>query len=121
MDKIFIAGNVPSSKNSKIWTGKYFVNSKTVSKYIKNTKDQWLVNKFKFQNMIKDKDIPYKISLKFIRNSKRRFDYINPCQTVHDLMVKYEYLEDDNCNIIIPIFEEYGYDKNNAGVYISVL
>ena len=108
MDKIFIAGNVPSSKNSKIWTGKYFVNSKTVSKYIKNTKDQWLVNRFRFQNMIKDKEIPYKISLKFVRNSKRKF-------------VKYEYLEDDNCNIIIPVFEEYGYDKENAGVYISVL
>ena len=31
--KWFIPGNTPSSKNSRQWTGKYFITSKTVTKY----------------------------------------------------------------------------------------
>jgi hypothetical protein len=71
--------------------------------------------------LLEGKDIPYKISFKFIRNSKRKFDYINPCQTVQDLMVKYEYLQDDNCNYIIPYFEPYEINKDDAGVIIKVI
>ena len=44
------------------------------------------------------------------------FDYINPAQTVQDLMVKNEWIEDDNANYIIPRFEEFTYDKENPGV-----
>ena len=35
--KWFIPGNVPSSKNSRRWTGKFFIASKTVMKYRKET------------------------------------------------------------------------------------
>jgi hypothetical protein len=38
MAKYFIPGNVPSSKNGRRWTGKYFISSKTVMKYRKDTK-----------------------------------------------------------------------------------
>ena len=89
--------------------------------YIKNTKDDWLKNKDKFEELIKDKEMPYTISFKFIRNSRRKFDYINPCQTVQDLMVKYEYIQDDNCENVIPFFEEYEYNKENSGVIIKIL
>ena len=34
---IFIPGSVPSSKNSKRWTGKMLINSKTTMKYISKT------------------------------------------------------------------------------------
>lgn len=118
---IFIPYNTPSSKNSKQWTGKYLINSKTVQTYIKNTKGYWLQYKKPFQDMLKGKEKPYKISLKFIRGSRRKFDYINPCQTIHDLMVKNNWIEDDNCNEILPIFEPYEYDKENPGVVITVL
>ena len=121
MDTIFIPGNVPSSKNGKRWTGKYLIHSKTVMNYIKHSKEHWVNNKFRFLELLEDKDIPYNISFKFIRNSKRKFDYINPCQTVQDLMVKYEYLQDDNCKYIIPSFEPYEVSKDNAGVIIKVL
>ena len=40
-NEIFIPGNVPSSKNSKQWTGKMLINSKSVRKYIKNTKEYY--------------------------------------------------------------------------------
>ena len=119
--EIFIPYNVPSSKNGKRWTGKYLIHSKTVMNYIKATKNHWIENKEKFHELIKDKEIPYKISFKFIRNSRRKFDYINPCQTVQDLMVKYNYIQDDNCEYIVPCFEKYEYDKNHSGVIIKVL
>jgi len=119
--EIFIPGNVPSSKNSKRWTGKYLINSKTVMNYIKNTKDIWLENKDCFLSMIENKEMPYTISFKFIRNSRRKFDYINPAQTVQDLMVKYDYIEDDNCDCMVPCFEQYEYNKEQPGVIIKIL
>ena len=119
--EIFIPGNVPSSKNSKRWTGKYLINSKTVMNYIKNTKDVWLENKDCFLSMIENKEMPYTISFKFIRNSRRKFDYINPAQTVQDLMVKYDYIEDDNCDCMVPCFEQYEYNKEQPGVIIKIL
>ena len=38
----FIPGNVPSSKNGRRWTGKYFIASKAVMNYRKATKDIYL-------------------------------------------------------------------------------
>ena len=121
MCAIFIPKNVPSSKNSKQWTGKYLIHSKTVRNYIKITKPDWIANKKKFLKLIENKQKPYNIKFTFIRDSKRKFDYINPCQTVQDLMEQYGYIENDNCENIIPCFEKYIVDKNNAGVKIEVL
>ena len=120
-EEIFISGNVPSSKNGKRWTGKYLIHSKTVMTYIKNSKNEYVENKEKFLNMIENKEIPYRISFKFHRSSRRKFDYINPAQTIQDLMVKYGWIEDDNCLFMIPSFEEYEYNKENPGVKIKVL
>ena len=117
---IFIAGNVPSSKNSKRWTGKMLINSKTVMKYIKDTDKQYKRFRSDFQGMIRGMNFPIIVSFKFIRGTKHRFDYINPAQTVQDLMVKNEWIEDDNMNFIIPHFEPYEYDKENPGVEIKV-
>ena len=89
--------------------------------YIKNTKQDWLDNKDKFLQLLENKQAPYKIKFTFVRNSRRKFDYINPCQTVQDLMVKYDYIQDDNCDYILPCFGKYKHDKNNSGVIIEVL
>ena len=121
MAEIFIAGNVPSSKNGKRWTGKYLIHSKTVMNYIKKTKEDWIKNKENFEKLLKDKEMPYEIKFTFIRNSRRKFDYINPCQTVQDLMVKYDYIQDDNCDCILPSFGKYKHDKQKSGVIIEVL
>ena len=117
---IFIAGNVPSSKNSKRWTGKMLINSKTVMKYIKDTDSQYKSMRSKFEEMTAGLDMPVVVSFKFIRGTKHRFDYINPAQTVQDLMVKNKWIEDDNMNYIIPHFEPYEYDKENPGVEIRI-
>ena len=71
--------------------------------------------------MIKDKEKPYKIELFFIRDSRRRFDYINAAQIIFDLMQEYGYIEDDNSTNIIPVFSGFEVDKARAGVEIRVL
>ena len=123
---IFIKGNTPSSKNSKqfvtLKSGKtMLLNSKTVQKYIKESKGDWLVNKNEFLKMLKGKEKPYKIELYFIRDSKRRFDYINAAQIVFDLMQEYGYIEDDDSTNVIPVFKGFEVDKARAGVEIRVL
>ena len=123
---IFINGNTPSSKNSKqfvtLKSGKTtLLNSKTTQNYIKNSKADWLLNKNKFKKMIKDKEKPYKVELFFIRDSKRRFDYINAAQIVFDLMQEYGYIDDDDSTNIIPVFKGFEVDKGRAGVEIEVL
>lgn len=128
---IFIKGNTPSSKNSKRIititskkTGKKItrlINSEVTEKYIKNSEADWLSNKNNFKKMIKGKEKPYKIELYFIRDSKRRFDYINSAQIVFDLMQEYGYIEDDDSTNVIPVFKGFEVDKARAGVEIRVL
>ena len=121
MNSFFILGNVPSSKNGKRWTGKYLIHSKTTMRYIKETKEDYLRLKDKFIKEISKQDAPYTISFKFIRNSKRKFDYVNPLQTVQDLMVKYGWIEDDNATFLLPVFEPYEYNKVKPGVLITII
>ena len=118
---IFIKGNVPSSKNSKRWTGKMLINSKTVMRYKKNTCDEWWCNCLKFKELIKNKEKPYKIGFYFIRDSKRKFDYINAAQLPLDLMQEFDWVEDDNMENVIPVFLGYEVDKENPGIRIEIL
>lgn len=121
VNKIFIKGNVASGKNSKVWTGKFLVHSKTASRYIKTSKKDWEDNKDNFLELIKNKEEPYKISFKFIRGSKHKFDYHNAVQLPLDLMQKHGWIRDDCADVVIPVFESYSYSKEHPGVFISIL
>jgi hypothetical protein len=121
---IFIPGNVPSSKNGRRWTGRYFIVSKQTATYYKTSKKFWIEHKKDFLKLVKQKSTkgkPYRVTFKFVRKSKHKFDYINPAQTIQDEMTKYGWITDDNADEIVPIFLEYEYDKENPGVYINVL
>mgnify|MGYP000907984799 CR=1 FL=1 len=128
---IFIPGNTPSSKNSKRIititnkkTGKKttrLINSEVTEKYIKTSKIDWILNKRNFLKMLENKEKPYKIELFFIRDSKRKFDYINAAQIVFDLMQEYGYIEDDDSINVIPVFKGFEVDKARTGVEISVI
>jgi len=117
---VHIDGNVASSKNGKQWTGKFLVMSKQTQTYIKESKPDYIYNKDKFLKALEGKSAPYHISFLFVRKSRHKFDYVNPLQTVLDLMVDYGYIEDDNADLIIPYFEEYEYDKEEPGCFITV-
>ena len=123
---IFIAGNTPSSKNSKQFVTlkngkKLLLNSKIVRKYIDKSEMDWRFNKTEFFKMLKGKEKPYKIELYFIRDSRRKFDYLNAAQIIFDLMQEYGYIEDDDSTNIIPVFKGFKVDKEMAGVKIEVL
>ena len=123
---IFIAGNTPSSKNSKQFVTlkngkKLLLNSKIVRKYIDKSEMDWRFNKTEFFKMLKGKEKPYKIELYFIRESRRKFDYINAAQIIFDLMQEYGYIEDDDSTNVIPIFKGFEVDKDRTGVKIEVL
>ena len=128
---IFIAGNTPSSKNSKRIititnkkTGKKttrLINSEVTEKYIKNSKTDWVLNKRNFLKMLVGKEKPYRVELYFIRDTRKRFDYINAAQIVFDLMQEYRSIEDDDSQNIIPVFKGFEVDKARAGVEIRVL
>jgi Holliday junction resolvase RusA-like endonuclease len=117
----FIPGNVPSSKNGKQWTGRYFVYSKATKRYQKESRDWYLVYRDEFKEIIKDLPKPLVIEFEFVRDSHRKFDYVNPLQTVQDFMVEAGWMEDDNADELIPRFLPYRYDKEKPGVYISVV
>lgn len=116
----FIPGNVPSSKNSKMWTGKFLVDSKTTQQYKKTTKSAWQKEAKTFKEQFDSLPKPVKVTFVFHRKSKHKFDYINPAQTVQDLMVDHGWIPDDNADEIIPVFEPFVYNKEHPGVFISI-
>lgn len=125
---IFLKGNVPSSKNSKNFTRinnkTLLLNSKTVNKYLANFEYQYFdnKNKKKFKEMLRGKKKPYQIKFTFTRDSKRKFDASNIVQIVQDLMVRHNWLIDDNYDEMIPVFNpEYKLDPSYPGVLIEVL
>lgn len=122
MNSIFIYGNVPSSKNSKVWTGRFLVQSAAVKKYLKLYEKQFILHRNQFLKMIKGKSKPLNIKFRYVRATRQRFDFINMAQIVQDLMVKHHWIEDDDYTNLVPHFEPgVAVDKTNAGVEITVL
>jgi hypothetical protein len=123
--EFFIPYNCPSSKNSKIFTGTFLIWSKTAQEYRRKTLEYWLLSKIEFRKeVIKAVSLngwPIKVSFKYIRGSKHKFDYCNPLQTTLDLMVENGWISDDNADIILPSFEPYEYSKDNPGTIIKIL
>lgn len=142
--EIFIPGNVPSLKNSKIKTNTGIFHSKTVTKYLRSlniqnysttrktikgyvSKDKPNLFKEVFdKNNIKKITTQTEIYFHFVRKSKHKFDFVNAVQIICDLMVAHDYIEDDNMDYLIPIPYKkddrwYSYNKEFPGVYIRIL
>lgn len=120
---IFIPGNVPSLKNSKIKTGRGIFHSPTVSRFIRSLGIQGFNSGKKtvkgyvdsarpnqiealrelFIEMKKDKGDPIFIGYHQVRNSKRLFDFSNSVEIVQDLFTAHNFIEDDNVKYVFPI------------------
>lgn len=125
---IFIPGNVCSSKNSKKIAfnpktkQRFVIDSPQVERYRKVTAYLWKSHKKDFDKMISGKSKPYKIEFQFVRDSKRNFDFVNLLQLPLDMMVEYEWIEDDNYLNVVPVINpEVIFDKFKAGIIIKVL
>ena len=120
--EIFIYGNVPSSKNSKVWTGKKLINNSRVFLYKRQAQKQFEVHRNRFIKATANRPLPLNIKFTFFRDSHRRFDFNNISQVVCDLMVLCEWIEDDSYKFLVPVFNpEVMIDKINPGVKIEIL
>jgi hypothetical protein len=129
---IFLHGNIPSSKNSKIATSKGVFHSKTVARFLREMGIQHysasrkevtyyktkpclfpveelkqlicLARKeyYEEKDSVRGFQEPLKIGLHFVRQTKARFDFHNICQIVFDLLVAFDIIEDDNMDCILP-------------------
>jgi hypothetical protein len=135
---IFIPGNVPSLKNSKIKTSRGIFPSKTVKSYLSSlgiqsysaskkevkgykTRENIFLELFKD---IKIEKYPVIVHFHFVRDSKRKWDFNNANSILTDLMTAHNIIEDDNMDCIIPQClwidnKQYSYDKEKPGVYVK--
>ena len=121
-DGIFIYGNVPSSKNSKVWTGKLLINNSRVYRYKKQAELQFEAHRNRFLKAAEKKSLPLQVKFTFYRETQQRFDFNNISQIVCDLMVSAGWIEDDSYKYLVPVFNpEVIIDKMNPGVKIEIL
>ena len=139
--KIFIPGNVPSSKNSKVKTARGVFNSKTVTKYLRGLGVKSYSMRFKswdgykirpnvfeaivapLREYLKTQTPPHPIGFHFVRDSRRRFDFTNAVQILADLMVCHQVIQDDDMDNFLPYYrvingQAYSIDKHKPGVWI---
>jgi hypothetical protein len=141
---IFIPGNTPSSKNSRIATAKGSFHSKAVGTFLReigivsysaSKKDvkhyKTKLCKFPFEDLremlkYKQDGVQAMIGVHFVRKTRSRFDFHNICQIIFDLMVAFDVIEDDNMDCILPFPLKmngswYSVDKENPGVWITLM
>jgi len=140
---IFIPGNCPSLKNSKIKTSRGIFPSKTVKSYLTDLGIQRYSasrkevvgyktkpNKFEelreiFNKALEGKEPPIEIGFHFVRKTKHKFDFNNANQIIADLLTAHGIIEDDNMDYFIPYAFKmndkfYTIDKENPGVYLQI-
>jgi hypothetical protein len=120
---IFIRGNIPSLKNSKVKTSRGIFSSPTVNKFIRSLGIQSFNSRKKtvkgyvdasrpnyfealrseFNDMVGDKKDPIFIGYHQVRNSKRLFDFSNSVEIIQDLLTAHDFIEDDNVKYVFPI------------------
>lgn len=141
-EPMFIKGNTPSLKNSKIKTSRGVFPSKTVGNYLRSlgiqaySASRKIVLEYKtkpnlFREYLKhfpdlsECDYPVIIKFHFVRKTKAKFDFNNANQIILDLLTAHDIIPDDNMDYVLPIPWQmegkwYSIDKNNPGVYIQI-
>lgn len=116
-----IHGNTPSSKNGRVWTGKYSIANAATRKWRAATVEEFKNQAKQFRKETKNLPKPLRVEFKFFRKSKHKFDYINIAQAIQDAMVNYDWIDDDNADELIPVFAVYEYSKEDPKVEIKIL
>jgi hypothetical protein len=113
---IFIPGNVPSLKNSKVKTGRGIFHSPTVSKYLRSVgiqhfnsgkkivkgyvaKDRPNLYELQRENIEKMKDgleYPLILGVHHVRSQNRLYDFGNSVELIQDLFTAHDFIIDDN-------------------------
>lgn len=119
---IWLEGNIPALKNSKVKAKKGIFSSPTVKKFLKKIGiqsyssskktvkgyvDKTRPNQFEqlrnqFEEAKKGKEYPVFIGFHFVRESKRLFDFGNATEIIFDLLTAHDIIPDDNVSFIFP-------------------
>lgn len=139
---IFIPGNVPSSKNSKIKTKGGIFHSKTVQKYLREMGIKSYSARKKEVETYKKRPCmfpfselrqifgfgipPMIVGFHFVRDSRRKADFINLVQILADIFVAGKIIMDDDMSHFFPVPMAidgvlYSVDKLNPGVYVKFI
>lgn len=115
--------DIPSSKNSQVWTGDFLVHSPATQKWKRKTKGRWAeLAPFFLAEIERMKMLPvYYIEFTFLRRTRATFDHINMAQIVQDSMVKFNWVIDDDDKNMKPYFGDPIHDKHDPGVIIRIL
>ena len=120
---IWIPGNVPSLKNSKVKTKAGIFSSPTVNRYIRSLgiqsfssskqtvkgyvdpsrPNQIEAMRSQFEEMLEGKEFPIFIGYHQVRGSKRKFDFSNSVEILQDLFTAHNFIEDDNVDFVFPV------------------
>lgn len=112
--KITIIGRIPSKKNGKVWTGKYLVSSASHTKWELQASHQIE----DFANLFIESA---EIQIDFYWPDLRNADLTNKAESVMDLLVKMNTIEDDNWKIISDIqLRSCGLDRKNPRAEIWI-
>ena len=138
--EIFIPGNVPSLRNSKVKCSRGIFHSTAVrrylqgvgiAKYSKRTVTGYINRPNYFwqavlpvRDLLVDKPLPHIVGLYFVRKTKAQFDWLNIAQIVCDLLVAHRVIEDDSIKFLIPSPYQikgrwYHVDKDKPGCTLS--
>lgn len=138
--QIFIPGQIPSLKNSKVM-GKY--PSKTVQKWLRtfgiqsynsNRKEviyfKRIPKVFDFEEiclpLLDYRKFPIKLGFHFVRRTKSKWDFNNANHIITDLLTAMDIIPDDDVDHILPFPLEiggnyYSYNPESPGVIIKIL
>ena len=124
---IRIHGEIHSSKNSRraiIHNGRNFVVKSAVAKQDEKTIGYQLMDYEKrneWARMCMGQYYPLYVEFRFIRKTKRRWDFANLVQGVADAMVKAGYIPDDDVEHFIPVYVPHYVNKDAPGIEIEVI
>jgi|DEB0MinimDraft_6_1074348.scaffolds.fasta_scaffold08838_2 hypothetical protein len=132
--QIWIPGNVPSSKNSKkiVMVGPRghrrpkMLWSDLADRYRARIRPILIAERYHWARLTSGITPPVVVGFHFVRNSRRKFDFSNACQTIADLMVGADWLADDNMKEFVPMplpieGRWCSYNKEKPGVIIEPL
>lgn len=121
-----IGKQLRSSKNSRITnrrSGRTFANP-LVKEYTEWAMPLLMSQKSQWESLLKGKPTqPILLGVHLVRYTRRRCDFCNVVQLLQDLMVKAQYLNDDNVAELLPIPLGVTYTNNptEAGVHFRPL
>ena len=117
-----IGRNVPSKKNSKQWTGKCLISSKSSREYDKWIQSILLSMLPQWEKDTEGLSYPLRVGIYFYRDSRRRWDFNNISQSIADNLVAAGYIPDDDTTHFIPVYiGEEVTPKPLSGFHLQIL